>query len=161
MGFFKFYLIMFVGFIAIAMFVGSLDREQPDNLMFAFVMLWLFIFFAKAIHSLTKEYLGLSNSFIDSIKNFSFKRFFSVLMVLVPFALIFIVTPIVLVNYIGGWVFLVIPLLAIGVYIGIERSAKRREHMPMLEHTEAIGFMMFIAYPTILSFVGTLIYYFW
>jgi hypothetical protein len=79
----------------------------------------------------------------------------------VPFVLIFIVAPIILVNYIGGWTFLVIPLLAIGVYIVIEISAKQRESMPMLEHTEAIGVMMFIVYPTILSFILALIYYFW
>ena len=75
--------------------------------------------------------------------------------------MIFIVAPLVLVNYIGGWTFLVIPLLAIGVYIAIEMSAKQRENMPMLEHTEAIGVMMFIAYPTIISFILALIYYFW
>ena len=78
-----------------------------------------------------------------------------------PLVLIFVVAPIVLVNYIGGWAFLIIPLLAIGVYIAIEMSAKQREHMPMLEHTEAIGVMMFIIYPTIISFILALIYYFW
>ena len=144
MSFFKFYLIMFIGFIAGAMLIGSLDREQPDNLMFAFAMLWLLIFFAKAIHSLTKEYLSLSN-----------------LLVVAPIALIFIVAPLVLIKYIGGWVFLIIPILAIGIYVVIDRSSRQREDMPTLEPTEAIGVMMFIAIPTILSFIGALIYYFW
>ena len=140
MSFFTFYLIMFVGFIAGAMLIGSLDREQPDNLMFAFAMLWLLIFFAKAIHSLTKEYLGLSN-----------------LLVIAPI----VIAPLVLNKYIGGWVFLIIPILAIGIYVVIDRSSRQREDMPTLEPTEAIGVMMFIAIPTILSFIGTLIYYFW
>ena len=131
---------MFVVFIAGAMLIGSLDREQPDNLMFAFVILWLLIFFAKAIHSLTKEYLGLSN-----------------LLVITPI----VITPLVLIKYIGGWVFLIIPILAIGIYVVIDRSSRQQEDMPTLEPTEAIGVMMFIAILTILSFIGTLIYYFW
>ena len=140
MSFFKFYLIMFVGFIAGAMLIGSLDREQPDNLMFAFAMLWLLIFLAKALHSLTKEYLGLSN-----------------LLVIAPI----VIAPLVLNKYIGGWVFLIIPILAIGIYVVIDRSSRQREDMPTLEPTEAIGVMMLITIPTILSFIGTLIYYFW
>ena len=138
MSFFKFYLIMFVGFIAGAMLIGSLDREQPDNLMFAFLMLWLLIFFAKAIHSLTKEYLGLSN-----------------LLVIAPI----VIAPLVLIKYIGGWIFLIIPILAIGIYVVIDRSSRQQEDMPTLEPTEAIGVMMFIAILTILSFIGTLVYY--
>ena len=132
MSFFKFYLIMFVGFIAGAMLIGSLDREQPDNLMFAFSMLWLLIFLAKV--------LGLSN-----------------LLVIAPI----IIAPLVLIKYIGGWVFLIIPILAIGIYVVIDRSSRQQEDMTTLEPTEAIGVMMFIAIPTILSFIGTLIYYFW
>ena len=139
MSFFKFYLIMFVGFIAGAMLIGSLDREQPDNLMFAFSMLWLLIFLAKALHSLNK-YLGLSN-----------------LLVIAPI----VIAPLVLIKYIGGWVFLIIPILAIGIYVVIDRSSRQQEDMPTLEPTEAIGVMMFIAIPTILSFIGALIYYFW
>jgi len=66
------------------------------------------------------------------------------------------------IKYIGGWVFLIIPILAIGIYVVIDRSSRQREDMPTLEPTEAIGVMMFIAIPTILSFIGTLIYYiFW
>ena len=56
MSFFTFYLIMFVGFIAGAMLIGSLDREQPDNLMFAFSMLWLLILLAKDLQSIKKKY---------------------------------------------------------------------------------------------------------
>ena len=140
MSFFTFYLIMFVGFIAGGMLIGSLDREQPDNLMFAFAMLWLLIFLAKAIHSLTKNYLGLSN-----------------LLVIAPS----VIAPLVLIKYIGGWVFLIIPILAIGIYVLFDRSSRQQEDMPTLEPTEAIGVMMFIAIPTILSFIGALIYYFW
>ena len=139
MSFFKFYLIMFVGFIAGAMLIGSLDREQPDNLMFAFAMLWLLIFLAKVLHSL-KKYLGLSNLLVIAS---------------------IVIVPLVLIKYIGGWVFLIIPILAIGIYVVIDRSSRQREDMPTLEPTEAIGVMMFIAIPTILSFIGTLIYYFW
>ena len=132
MSFFKFYLIMFVGFIAGAMLIGSLDREQPDNLTFAFSMLWLLIFLAKV--------LGLSNLLVIAS---------------------IVIVPLVLIKYIGGWVFLIIPILAIGIYVLIDRSSRQQEDMPTLEPTEAIGVMMFIAIPTILSFIGTLIYYFW
>ena len=132
MSFFTFYLIMFVGFIAGAILIGSLDREQPDNLMFAFAMLWLLIFLAKV--------LGLSNLLVIAS---------------------IVIVPLVLIKYIGGWVFLIIPILAIGIYVVIDRSSRQREDMPTLEPTEAIGVMMFIAIPTILSFIGTLIYYFW
>ena len=158
---FKFYFLWFVGFIAGVLLIEFFALEPRKNILLAFLILWMLLFFAKAIHSVTKNFLGLSDSFLVSIKNFSFKRFFSSLLVIVPFVLIFIVAPIVLINYIGGWAFLVIPLLAIGVYIAIEMSAKQRENMPMLEHTEAIGVMMFIAYPTIISFILALIYYFW
>ena len=165
MSFFKFYLLWFVSFIAGVLFIGLFEErlasEAMRNIIITYVLFFLLVFFAKAIHSLIKNFFGLSDSLLVSIKNFSFKRFFSTLTVIVPFVLIFIVAPIVLVNYIGGWTFLVIPLLAIGAYIFIERSARERENMPMLEHTEAIGVMMFIAYPAILSFIGTLIYYFW
>ena len=165
MSFFKFYLLWFVSFIAGALLIGLFEErlasEAMRNIIITYVSLFLLVFFAKAIHSLTKNFFGLSDSFLVSIKNFSFKRFLSSLLVIVPFVLIFIVAPLVLVNYIGGWTFLVIPLLAIGVYIAIEMSAKQRENMPMLEHTEAIGVMMFIIYPTIISFILALIYYFW
>ena len=165
MSFFKFYLLWFVSFIAGALLIGLFEErlasEAMRNIIITYVSLFLLVFFAKAIHSLTKNFFALSDSFLVSIKNFSFKRFLSSLLVIVPFVLIFVVAPIVLINYIGGWTFLVIPLLAIGVYIAIEMSAKQRENMPMLEHTEAIGVMMFIAYPTIVSFILALIYYFW
>ena len=161
MSFFKFYFLWFVGFIAGVLLIEFFALEPRKNILLAFLILWMLLFFAKAIHSVTKNFFALSDSFLVSIKNFSFKRFLSSLLVIVPFVLIFVVAPIVLINYIGGWVFLVIPLLAIGVYIAIEMSAKQRENMPMLEHTEAIGVMMFIAYPTIVSFILALIYYFW
>ena len=161
MSFFKFYFLWFVGFIAGVLLIEFFALEPRKNILLAFLILWMLLFFAKAIHSVTKNFFALSDSFLVSIKNFSFKRFLSTLIVIVPLVLIFVVAPIVLVNYIGGWAFLIIPLLAIGVYIAIEMSAKQRENMPMLEHTEAIGVMMFIAYPTIISFILALIYYFW
>jgi len=161
MSFFKFYFLWFVGFIAGVLLIEFFALEPRKNILLAFLILWMLLFFAKAIHSVTKNFFALSDSFLVSIKNFSFKRFLSTLIVIVPLVLIFVVAPIVLVNYIGGWAFLIIPLLAIGVYIAIEMSAKQREHMPMLEHTEAIGVMMFIIYPTIISFILALIYYFW
>ena len=161
MSFFKFYLLWFVSFIAGILLIEFFALEPRKNILLTFLILWMLLFFAKIIHSITKNFFGLSDSLLVSIKNFSFKRFFSSLLVILPFVLIFVVAPIVLINYIGGWTFLVIPLLAIGVYIAIEMSAKQRENMPMLEHTEAIGVMMFIAYPTIISFILALIYYFW
>ena len=161
MSFFKFYLLLFVSFIAGILLIEFFALEPRKNILLTFLILWMLLFFAKIIHSITKNFFGLSDSLLVSIKNFSFKRFFSSLLVILPFVLIFVVAPIVLINYIGGWTFLVITLLAIAVYIGIEMSAKERENMPMLEHTESIGVMMFIAYPTIISFILALIYYFW
>ena len=161
MSFFKFYLLWFVSFIAGILLIEFFALEPRKNILLTFLILWMLLFFAKIIHSITKNFFGLSDSLLVSIKNFSFKRFLSTLIVIVPLVLIFVVAPIVLVNYIGGWAFLIIPLLAIGVYIAIEISAKQREHMTMLEHTEAIGVMMFIIYPTIISFILALIYYFW
>ena len=165
MSFFKFYFLWFVSFIAGALLIGLFEEhlasETMRNIIITYVSLFLLVFLAKVIHSVTKNFFGLSDSLLVSIKNFSFKRFFSSLLVIVPFVLIFVVAPIVLINYIGGWTFLVIPLLAIGVYIAIEMSAKERENMPMLEHTESIGVMMFIISPTIVSFILALIYYFW
>ena len=130
MSFFKFYLLWFVSFIAGALLIGLFEErlasETMRNIIITYVSLFLIVFLAKVIHSLTKNFFGLSDSFLVSIKNFSFKRFFSSLLVILPFVLIFVVAPIVLINYIGGWTFLVIPLLAIGVYIVIEISAKQR-----------------------------------
>ena len=80
---------------------------------------------------------------------------------LTPLILMYVVTPIVLVNFIGAWVFLIFPIWVIGYYLYAENSATKRDHMPFLEHTEAIGIMVGVAFPTLLSFVGTLIYYFW
>ena len=110
MSFFKFYLLWFISFIAGILLIEFFALEPRKNILLAFLILWMLLFFAKAIHSVTKNFLVLSDSFLVSIKNFSFKRFFSSSLVIVPFVLIFVVAPIVLVNYIGGWVFLVIPL---------------------------------------------------
>jgi hypothetical protein len=78
-----------------------------------------------------------------------------------PVILIYVVAPLVLVTFIGAWVFLIFPVWVIGNYIYAENWAKNREHMPFLEHTEAIGLMIGVFFPTLLSLLGTLIYYFW
>jgi|TARA_B100000959_G_scaffold52528_1_gene54598 hypothetical protein len=166
MSFFTFYLIWFVTFFAGAGLIGMLDREQPDYLMMSFAFLWLFIFFVKAINSMANHFFSEPHSFRDFINNFSIKgmflsikRMFGNILVWTPIILTYIVAPLILVTYIGAWVFLIFPIWAIGIYIFAERSARKREHMPMLEHTEAIGIMMFVFFPTLLSFIGTLIFY--
>jgi|APSaa5957512535_1039671.scaffolds.fasta_scaffold104666_2 hypothetical protein len=127
------------------------------SLIYLFVM--LSIFFVKLFDSI---FFAGSESFRDFIKKFSIKavfELFTTIWTFTPIALIYVVAPLVLVTYIGAWVFLAFPIWGIGNYVFIERSARKREHMPMLEHTEAIGIMMFVMFPTLLSFIGTLIYY--
>ncbi len=48
-----------------------------------------------------------------------------------------------------------------GSYEVVKKSCEEREHMPMMEHTDAMGVMMFISIPTVLSaFVFFIIYVF-
>jgi len=54
---------------------------------------------------------------------------------------------------------LIYVLWIVGSFLAMQKSCEDREHMPMMEHTEAIGHMMFIAIPGILSaFVFLIIY---
>jgi hypothetical protein len=46
-----------------------------------------------------------------------------------------------------------------GTYYAMKTSCEEREHMPMMEHTEAMGHMTFIAIPTVLSALAFLIIY--
>ena len=80
-------------------------------------------------------------------------------MLVIVYALMYVLVPAILLGIIGGWTFLVYAVWLFGTYFAIEQSCKEREHMPMMEHTEAMGHMIFIAMPTILSaFVFLIIY---
>ena len=80
-------------------------------------------------------------------------------MLVIVYALMYVLVPAILLGTIGGWTFLVYAVWLFGTYFAIEQSCKEREHMPMMEHTEAMGHMIFIAIPTILSaFVFLIIY---
>ena len=80
-------------------------------------------------------------------------------MILIIYALMYIVVPAILLNWIGGWTFLVFALWFFGSYYAVQKSCEEREHMPMMEHTDALGVMMFISIPTVLSaFVFLIIY---
>ena len=80
-------------------------------------------------------------------------------MLAIVYGLMYVLVPAILLGTIGGWTFLVYAVWLFGTYFAIEQSCKEREHMPMMEHTEAMGHMMFIAIPTILSaFVFLIIY---
>jgi len=120
------------------------------------IILWIGIFDIK-LRSVPKRI----RSFSITAVFLSLKEKLVFLWALTPLILMYVVTPIVLVNFIGAWVFLIFPIWVIGYYVYAENSATKRKHMPFLEHTEAIGIMIGVAFPTILSFVGTLIYYFW
>ena len=67
--------------------------------------------------------------------------------------------PAVLLDLIGGWTFLVYALWLFGSYYAVQKSCEEREHMPMMEHTDALGVMMFISIPTVLSALVFLISY--
>ena len=128
-----------------------------------FIMIFMMGFFDSI-----QDYMVELRSIPGRIKKFSIsssllslKEKLAFLWALTPFILMYVLTPIVLVNFIGAWVFLIFPIWVIGYYVYAENSATKREHMPFLEHTEAIGIMIGVAFPTTLSFVGTLIYYFW
>ena len=80
-------------------------------------------------------------------------------MILVVYTLMYVVVPAVLLDLIGGWTFLVYALWLFGSYYAVQKSCEEREHMPMMEHTDALGVMMFISIPTVLSALVFLIIY--
>ena len=80
-------------------------------------------------------------------------------MILIIYSLMYIVVPAILLNWIGGWTFLVFALWLFGSYYAVQKSCEEREHMPMMEHTDALGVMMFISIPTVLSALIFLIIY--
>ena len=80
-------------------------------------------------------------------------------MILIVYTLMYVVVPAILLDLIGGWTFLVYALWLFGSYYAVQKSCEEREHMPMMEHTDALGVMMFISIPTVLSaFVFLIIY---
>ena len=80
-------------------------------------------------------------------------------MILIVYTLMYVVVPAILLNLIGGWTFLVYALWLFGSYSAVQKSCEEREHMPMMEHTDALGVMMFISIPTVLSALVFLIIY--
>ena len=80
-------------------------------------------------------------------------------MILIVYTLMYVVVPAVLLNLIGGWTFLVYALWLFGSYYAVQKSCEEREHMPLMEHTDALGVMMFISIPTVLSALVFLIIY--
>ena len=80
-------------------------------------------------------------------------------MILIVYTLMYLVVPAVLLGLIGGWTFLVYALWLFGSYYAVQKSCEEREHMPMMEHTDALGVMMFISIPTVLSALVFLIIY--
>ena len=80
-------------------------------------------------------------------------------MILIVYTLMYVVVPAVLLDLIGGWTFLVYALWLFGSYYAVQKSCEQREHMPMMEHTDALGVMMFISIPTVLSALVFLIIY--
>ena len=113
-----------------------------------------------------QDYIVGLRSIPKRIRNFSITAVFvslkelpATLWVWTPIVLIYIAAPLVLVTYIGAWVFPIFPIWAIGNWIFTENWAKKREHMPMLDNSEALGLIIFLLVPTFLSFIGTLIYY--
>jgi len=80
-------------------------------------------------------------------------------MILIVYALMYAVVPAILFGIIGGWTFLVYIVWLFGSYAIVKRSCEKREHMPMMEHTDAMGVMMFISIPTVLSALAFLIIY--
>ena len=80
-------------------------------------------------------------------------------MLLIVYALMYVLVPAILFGVIGWWTFLVYIVWLFGSYHAVENSCKEREHMPMMEHTDAMGVMMFISIPTVLSALAFLIIY--
>ena len=134
------------------------------GIFFAFGV-FIMIVMMGAFDSIQDYIVGL-RSIPKRIRNFSITAVFvslkelpATLWVWTPIVLIYIAAPLVLVTYIGAWVFPIFPIWAIGSWIFIENWAKKREHMPMLDNSEALGLIIFLLVPTFLSFIGTLIYY--
>ena len=80
-------------------------------------------------------------------------------MLVIVYALMYVLVPVILLEIIGGWTFLVYTVWLFGTYFAVEKSCKEREHMPMMEHTDALGLMIFISVPTVLSALAFLIIY--
>ena len=80
-------------------------------------------------------------------------------MLVIVYAFMYVFVPAILLGIIGGWTFLVYIVWLFGSYYAVEKSCKEREHMPMMEHTDAMGVMMFISIPTVLSALAFLIIY--
>ena len=80
-------------------------------------------------------------------------------MLVIVYALMYVVLPAILFGIIGGWTFLVYIVWLFGSYEIVKKSCEEREHMPMMEHTDAMGVMMFISIPTVLSALAFLIIY--
>ena len=80
-------------------------------------------------------------------------------MLLLVYSLMYILVPAILFGVIGWWTFLVYIVWLFGSYSAVEKSCKEREHMPMMEHTDAMGVMMFISIPTVLSALAFLFIY--
>ena len=80
-------------------------------------------------------------------------------MILIVYTLMYVVVPAILLDLIGGWTFLFYALWLFGSYYAVQKSCEEREHMPMMEHTDALGVMMFISIPTVLSALVFLIIY--
>ena len=81
------------------------------------------------------------------------------MMLLLVYSLMYILVPAILFGVIGWWTFLVYIVWLFGSYSAVEKSCKDREHMPMMEHTDALGVMMFISIPTVLSALAFLFIY--
>ena len=81
------------------------------------------------------------------------------MIILFVYAMMYVVVPAILLDLIGGWTFLVYALWLFGSYHAVQKSCEEREHMPMMEHTDALGVMMFISIPTALSALVFLIIY--
>ena len=80
-------------------------------------------------------------------------------MLLLVYSLMYVLVPAILFGVIGWWTFLVYVVWLFGSYSAVEKSCKEREHMPMMEHTDALGVMMFISIPTVLSALAFLFIY--
>ena len=80
-------------------------------------------------------------------------------MLVLVYSLMYILVPAILFGVIGLWTFLVYIVWLFGSYSAVEKSCKEREHMPMMEHTDALGVMMFISIPTVLSALAFLFIY--
>ncbi len=80
-------------------------------------------------------------------------------MLVIVYGLMYVVLPAILFGIIGGWTFLVYIVWLFGSYEIVKKRCEEREHMPMMEHTDALAVMMFISIPTVLSALAFLIIY--